>query len=315
MDYVKEPGFFREKCQHSFKDLKPLGFFAWDDLLHINTQSGSQWDGFRHWGHQETGLYYNNFPHDEIPKPENILKNSTHHWSERGGIVGRGVLIDYVLYAERHNISYSPTTRHAITVAEIEECAKEQGVSFKPCDIILIRSGFVKWYESAGQEEQVEKAKNGHEFAGMEGSAQSVEWLWDHHFAAVGGDAIAFEAWPPKAPYSMLSLAENERGELTMIENRTPRPPPRYVGHAHRRALEPRGIGAGVRQREEIQLFLDLGTVECCGRRCESTKRFGYFVTVSVNDIFGRNRCRERVIWRCEYWVYICTVLNMVDPT
>lgn len=208
MDYIKEPGFFREKCQHSFKDLKSLGFFAWDDLLHINTQSGSQWDGFRHWGHQETGLYYNNFPHDEIPKPENILKNSTHHWSERGGIVGRGVLIDYVSYAERHNISYSPTTRHAITVAEIEECAKEQGVSFKPCDIILIRSGFVKWYESAGQEEQIANAKNGHEFAGMEGSAESVEWLWDHHFAAVAGDAIAFEAWPPRAPYSMLSLIE-----------------------------------------------------------------------------------------------------------
>lgn len=47
MDNIKKPGFAREVCEHNFKDLKPLGFFAWDDLLHINTQSGSQWDGFR----------------------------------------------------------------------------------------------------------------------------------------------------------------------------------------------------------------------------------------------------------------------------
>lgn len=40
---------------------------------------------------------------------------------------------------------------------------------------------------------------------------QTVEWLWNHHFAAVAGDAIAFEAWPPKAPYrispSLFSLS------------------------------------------------------------------------------------------------------------
>jgi hypothetical protein len=47
MENVKEPGFFREKFDHKYKDLKPLGFFAFDDLIHINTQSGSQWDGFR----------------------------------------------------------------------------------------------------------------------------------------------------------------------------------------------------------------------------------------------------------------------------
>jgi hypothetical protein len=47
MDYIKEPGFFWEKCKHEFKNLKPLGFVAWDDLIHIDTQSGSQWDGFR----------------------------------------------------------------------------------------------------------------------------------------------------------------------------------------------------------------------------------------------------------------------------
>lgn len=47
LECVHEPGFGREKPVHAFKNLKPLGFVAYDDLIHINTQSGSQWDGFR----------------------------------------------------------------------------------------------------------------------------------------------------------------------------------------------------------------------------------------------------------------------------
>lgn len=33
---------------------------------------------------------------------------------------------------------------------------------------------------------------------GMQGSEKSVRWLYDHHFAAVAGDTVAFEAWPAK---------------------------------------------------------------------------------------------------------------------
>jgi hypothetical protein len=55
------------------------------------------------------------------------------------------VFIDYVAYAERHNIKYSPVERHEITVKEIEECAKDQGVEFKPADILVVRSGWIKW--------------------------------------------------------------------------------------------------------------------------------------------------------------------------
>lgn len=222
MDNIHEPGFQREKCQHHFKDLTPLGFVAWDDLIHINTQSGSQWDGFRHWGHQETGLYYNNLHHDHVPKPENIEKNGIDNWSKRGGIVGRGVLIDYARYAASQGISYSATTRHEITVADIETIARAQNVELKPCDILIIRSGFVKWYNGASNEERIRGARDGHEFIGVQGSRESVEWFWDHHFAAVAGDAIAFEAWPPRAPYRLhdhfLAMWGTPIGELWNLE-------------------------------------------------------------------------------------------------
>jgi len=200
-----------------------LGFVAFDDLIHINTQSGSQWDGFRkppfhhfpffpspkpdqnsgHWGHQETGLYYNGLEHDQIPDPAHAEKNGIHNWTKRGGIVGRGVFIDYASWAAKHNISYSVTTRHEISISDIEAIAKEQGVTFKPADILIIRSGWVKWYNEANDEERIKGARDGHEFIGLAGNRESVEWLWDHHFSAVAGDAIAFEAWPPKAPYRM----------------------------------------------------------------------------------------------------------------
>ena len=44
---LNHPGFGRRAPEHKILDLKPLGFVACDDEIHINTQSGSQWDGFR----------------------------------------------------------------------------------------------------------------------------------------------------------------------------------------------------------------------------------------------------------------------------
>lgn len=41
-----DPPFFnREPFKHSLKMVTP---YAYDDIVHMNTQSGSQWDGLRH---------------------------------------------------------------------------------------------------------------------------------------------------------------------------------------------------------------------------------------------------------------------------
>ncbi|KAJ5037550.1 uncharacterized protein L3040_007722 [Drepanopeziza brunnea f. sp. 'multigermtubi'] len=222
VECVHEPGFARQKAEHNFKNLKPLGFVAWDDIIHINTQSGSQWDGFRHWGHQDTGLYYNGLKHEDIPDPAHISDNSQHHWSDRGGIVGRGVLIDYASWAEKNNIAYSATSSHEITVQDLETIAKDQGVEFRPADILIIRSGWVKWYNGASEEARVKGARDGLEHIGLAGNAETVEWLWDHHFAAVAGDSITFEVWPPKPAYRLhdhlLAMWGTPIGELWDLE-------------------------------------------------------------------------------------------------
>lgn len=108
------------------------------------------------------------------------------------------MLLDYVRYAEKKGIEYEHMTRHQITVDVLDEIAQDQGVQLKPGDIFIIRSGFTKWYEAAGQEERDAKIRNPDlskiAWTGVESSMKSVEWLWNHHFSAVAGDSISFEA-------------------------------------------------------------------------------------------------------------------------
>jgi len=53
-----QPAFGRETFKHTIKTLTKDK--AYDDLYELNTQSGTQWDGFRHFAHLETGTFYNN---------------------------------------------------------------------------------------------------------------------------------------------------------------------------------------------------------------------------------------------------------------
>lgn len=140
------PGFGRKEFHQRKIDLnESLNFKAMDDELYINTQSGSQWDSFKHFAHQETGKYYNGLTHEDAVNSD---RNGIHNWCERGGIVGRGVLVDWLSWYEEHNgKAPSPVTRHEITVEDLEATLKWQGTTTQPGDIMLIRSGYVRWHK------------------------------------------------------------------------------------------------------------------------------------------------------------------------
>jgi kynurenine formamidase len=106
--------------------------------------------------------------------------------------------LDYFSWAESQGIKYSPIEHHAITVQDLEAVAAAQSTELRPGDILLVRSGFVRWYNEATEEQRIAGTRNGSAWAGVEGSKESVEWIWDHHFAAVAGDANAFELWPAR---------------------------------------------------------------------------------------------------------------------
>ena len=129
------------------------------------------------------------------------MDNGIHHWNDRGGIVGRGVLLDYVRYAENKGIKYDVMSNHVISVDALEDMAKDEGLTFKPGDILIVRSGFTKWYSNASQEERdvnISGERSTLAWTGVEGNLKTVEWLWNHHFAAVAGDCVSFEVSSPQ---------------------------------------------------------------------------------------------------------------------
>ena len=51
-------------------------------------------------------------------------------------------------------LPYDPWTSHPISVAELEACARAEGVTFKQGDILLIRMGHTKRYYESSQAEK-----------------------------------------------------------------------------------------------------------------------------------------------------------------
>jgi len=205
----EQPAFGREKFEHKIKAL--LENVAYDDLYNMNTQSGTQWDGFRHFAHVSTQQFYNGAKGSDVVGPNANLKCSIHHWAEHG-IAGRGVLLDYRGYAEAHGIQYDPYDTHSITYDELAKCGKWQGLDIRPAaqggdikigDMLFVRSGWVQQYYAKTPAERARLALRGHagnsevgKYAGVAQEQKILDWLHDCYFAAVAGDAPAFEAWP-----------------------------------------------------------------------------------------------------------------------
>ncbi len=144
--------------------------------------------------------------------PKANHKCSIHHWAEHG-IAGRGVLLDYRGYAHKKGIQYDPYDYYPISYEELYQCGKDQGIDIRPQaqggdirigDILMIRSGFVEAYHSKSPEERTKMAlrphaigpDDGQRWAGVAQEEKVLDWLHDSYFAAVAGDAPAFEAWP-----------------------------------------------------------------------------------------------------------------------
>ena len=206
---IKTPGFNRKGLVHKVLDFMdtPAKLHAFDDELEFNTQCSSQWDSLCHYFHQPSRSGYNGAQPTVADLTQDFgsadIKTSTlptlNHWHERGGLVGRGVLLDYKAYAAEKGIEYSCFDNHAITIADLEAVAEHQGTSFKFGDILIVRSGFT---EDLGEMDaaQQDQAMGSHKCVGVEGSEAVAKWVWNHHFASVAGDAIAFEVLPPILP-------------------------------------------------------------------------------------------------------------------
>ena len=107
------------------------------------------------------------------------------------------MLLDYCSWAHEHFVNLDPFRSEDITLEHLQSVVADQKLSFKPGDILLIRSGFTEAYDSLSSEEQIALSKRPRDdFAGVEPTKQMAKWLWENQFAAVAGDAPAFERAP-----------------------------------------------------------------------------------------------------------------------
>ena len=186
------PLFNRQALRHTIHRRRQNVF---DDIYDsFNTQSSSQWDGLRHYGHRQFG-FYNGLTEEQIADPT-VSRNGIHNWARRG-IAGRGVLIDFQRFAAAQGITYSPGVRYGITPEQMQATADWQGVSFQTGDILLLRVGWIGWYCSLDEEERTRLAQPGAmQVAGMAQGEDTLRFLWDNHFAAIASDNPSFEANP-----------------------------------------------------------------------------------------------------------------------
>jgi kynurenine formamidase len=194
LELPSPPLFARAALRHTIHRRRRNVF---DDIYEtFNTQSSSQWDGLRHYGHRIHG-FYNGVTEEQITD-EPGSPNGIEHWARRG-IAGRGVLIDFRRFAAAHDIEFTPGARYGITAEQLQAAADWQGARFQTGDILLLRTGWIEWYTALNIEERTKLAEPGAlRIAGLEPCEDSLRFLWNHHFAAIGTDNPDFEAYPPK---------------------------------------------------------------------------------------------------------------------
>lgn len=161
-------------------------------------------------------------------------------------------------------------SRHCIKLVDLKTMVKEQNVDLRPGDLLFVRSGWIKWYEEHSPDERRAKVRDGSTYVGVDGSEEVIEWVWNNHFAAIAGDAIGFEAWPPQLPWctynNLFDFSSLEQSSTNLFKC------------SWLTALIYTGIHDYVLALWGMPLG-ELFDLEALAAECEAQKRWSFFVT------------------------------------
>lgn len=200
------PLFDRRPLRHT---IYMLGEGTDDQYDNFYPQASTQWDALSHIRHPEYG-FYNGCTREEItgrPGSRNGIDNVARH-----GIAGRFVLADVARYRERVGRPLRTTESDSVTIDDLEATLKGEDVRLEAGDILLLRFGWISWWEQAtdAQREALHVALPDRSyldgprvlmdeipsFPGLDRAERTAEWLWDHHLAAVASDSPSLEVMP-----------------------------------------------------------------------------------------------------------------------
>jgi kynurenine formamidase len=128
---------------------------------------------------------------EDIHSAAQTAVNGLQPWTERG-LMGRGVLIDFMSYAKKNGIEVSHFEGFAITLDQVIAIAAEQKVELHTGDILFLRTGFTTVYKTLDDDQRHDVASR-KEWCGLGQSQKTTEWLWKRQFAAVASDSPGFE--------------------------------------------------------------------------------------------------------------------------
>lgn len=169
-----------------------------DDVLDSwNTQSSSQWDGFRHIRHHSMNRVTN--PDESGTGHFGGVDDADHgvdHWARRG-IVGRGILADVGRWRADQGRPLVHDEPDPVMPDELVACLADQGTDVREGDILLVRFGWISWYL---QLDAAERAALGDRAAfrsaGLHPGEDTARLLWNLHIAALACDNPGVEIWP-----------------------------------------------------------------------------------------------------------------------
>ncbi|RSH89120.1 hypothetical protein EHS25_002786 [Saitozyma podzolica] len=175
-----------------------------DDILTFNTQTSSQWDGFRHFPYQNfpgPGEYrfYNGLTMEEAKDPK-VIRNGIQNFADKP-ITSRAHLLDIPRYLARHGLPpLAPRTKSTpITLDMLQKCASEAGIQFASGDILVLRTG---WTEATIDldDAAVQEQRKSRESCGVIQGEDVLKWHWENGIAAVVSDNPAYENFPHPNP-------------------------------------------------------------------------------------------------------------------
>jgi len=161
---------------------EPTGAASYaDDVLMLCVQGATHWDSLGH-------VFYKNKMYNgydaALANSSGIHKNGIQH--TRNKMLGRGVLLDVARFKGKDVLADG----YGISNAELDACAKAQGVEIRRGDFVIIRTGQMEACRKAG-------AWGG--YAGGDGPGVKFEncyWCHEKQIAAICSDTWGVEVRP-----------------------------------------------------------------------------------------------------------------------